>query len=78
MGLEAERPQATLYVWAKLPAGYPDSLEFSRWVLEQTGVWLTSGIFYGPGGEGHVRATLTLPTELLAEAMERLRGLAPI
>jgi LL-diaminopimelate aminotransferase len=64
-----------LYVWAKLPEDYQDSLAFSKQVLDQTGVWLTSGIFFGPGGEGYVRATLTLPTETLREAMERLRKL---
>jgi LL-diaminopimelate aminotransferase len=75
IGLETECPKATLYIWAKLPVDYPDSLEFSKWVLDQTGVWLTSGIFYGQGGEGHLRATLTLPTETLREAMTRLQAL---
>jgi LL-diaminopimelate aminotransferase len=72
-GLDAPCPQATLYVWGRLPEGYQDSLAFSKQVLDQTGVWLTSGIFFGPGGEGYIRATLTLPTETLREAMERLR-----
>jgi len=74
IGLEATNPKATLYVWAKLPESYPDSLEFSKWVLDQTGVWLTSGIFFGEGGEGYVRASLTVPTDLLREAMERLQA----
>ena len=74
-GLKAPYPKATLYVWARLPEGHQDSLEFSRMVLNQTGVWLSSGVFFGQGGEGYVRATLTLPTETLREAMERLKGL---
>ena len=75
IGLELQRPRATLYVWAKLPPAYSDSLEFSKWVLDQTGVWITSGIFFGPAGEGYVRASITLPTEDLSEAMERLQTL---
>ena len=75
IGLETNYPKATLYVWAKLPEDYPDSLEFSKWVLDKTGVWLTSGIFFGQGGEGFVRASLTVPTEALREAMERLQTL---
>ncbi len=75
IGLDAPCPKATLYVWARLPTGYPDSLEFSKQVLDQTGVWLSSGVFFGQGGEGHIRATLTLPTEELREAMERLQSL---
>ncbi len=75
IGLVLQRPRATLYVWAKLPTAYSDSLEFSKWVLDQTGVWITSGIFFGPAGEGYVRASITLPTEDLTEAMERLQKL---
>jgi LL-diaminopimelate aminotransferase len=75
IGLELQRPKATLYIWAKLPAAYNDSLEFSKWVLDQTGVWITSGIFFGPAGEGYVRASITLPTDDLIEAMERLQTL---
>jgi LL-diaminopimelate aminotransferase len=75
IGLETNYPKGTLYVWAKLPDKYPDSLEFSKWVLDQTGVWLTSGIFFGQGGEGYVRASITLPTEELREGMERLSTL---
>ena len=74
-GLQLQRPRATLYVWAKLPPAYSDSLEFSKWVLDQTGVWITAGIFFGPGGEGYVRASITLPSADLSEAMERLKAL---
>ena len=75
MGLQPLCPKATLYVWAKLPPGYTDSLEFSKWVLDQTGVWLTSGMFFGPEGEGYVRASITTPSDELREAMERLQSL---
>jgi len=75
IGLELQRPQATLYIWAKLPSGFNDSLKFSKWVLNETGVWITSGIFFGPAGEGYVRASITLPTDDLREAMERLQTL---
>ena len=75
IGLETTCPKATLYVWARLPERHPDSLEFSKWVLDQTGVWLTSGVFFGQGGEGYVRASLTVPTDTLREAMGRLQAL---
>jgi len=75
IGLGLQRPKATLYIWAKLPPGCDDSLEFSKSVLNQTGVWLTSGIFFGPAGEGYVRACITVPTNDLHEAMERLQTL---
>jgi LL-diaminopimelate aminotransferase len=73
IGLKLQCPRATLYIWAKLPPGHSDSLEFSKWVLDETGVWITSGIFFGPEGEGYVRASITLPTDDLREAMVRLK-----
>jgi LL-diaminopimelate aminotransferase len=75
IGLETPSPRATPYVWAKLPEGYGDSLEFSTQVLNQVGVWISSGIFFGEEGEGHVRASLTVPAEELSAAMDRLRAL---
>ncbi len=74
-GLQAPYPKATLYVWAKLPQGYHDSRQFSVMVLDQTGVWISSGVFFGQEGEGYVRASLTVPTEDLREAMDRLKRL---
>ena len=78
IGLAVKSPKATLYVWAKLPAGYSDSFAFSKQLLDQTGVWISSGIFFGPGGEGYLRATLTLPTDSLREAMDRLKAFRPV
>jgi LL-diaminopimelate aminotransferase len=75
IGLKLQVPKATLYIWAELPAGYKDSFKFSKWLLDETGVWITSGVFFGPAGEGHLRASITLPTEELREAMDRLQAL---
>jgi LL-diaminopimelate aminotransferase len=73
IGLELQVPKATLYIWAKLPPEHNDSFKFSKWLLDETGVWITSGVFFGPAGEGHIRASITLPTEELREAMDRLQ-----
>lgn len=75
-GFTLEAPKATLYVWAKLPPGHTDSLTFSKWLLDEIGVWISAGSFFGSGGKEFVRATLTVPTERLREAMERLQGLS--
>ncbi len=73
VGLVPSNPKATLYVWAKLPNGFDDSFAFSKMVLAQTNVWLTSGNFFGDGGQRYVRVTLTVPEETLQEAMDRLQ-----
>jgi aspartate/methionine/tyrosine aminotransferase len=42
-------------------------------VLNATGVALAPGSFFGPGGEGYVRISVTAPTQKIREAMDRLR-----
>ena len=71
--MQVEPPKATLYVWAKLPPGYDDSFAFAQWLLDETGVCISSGSFFGEGGREYMRATLTLPTARLEEAMARLQ-----
>ncbi len=72
MGLRAERPQASLYVWAAVPEGYTSG-SFCQRMLEEAHVSLAPGVAYGPHGEGYVRLSLTNSDERLAEAMDRMR-----
>jgi LL-diaminopimelate aminotransferase len=76
IGLRAPKPKASLYVWAGLPPGV-QSLEFSSRLVEETAVFVTPGIGYGPSGEGYVRISLTTPTERIEEAMRRLAAWKP-
>jgi LL-diaminopimelate aminotransferase len=73
VGMEAVRPRATLYVWARVPQGWT-SEQFARELLERTGVAIAPGPFFGPAGEGYVRLAVVAPTEQVREAMARLRG----
>ena len=74
-GLAPMEPKATLYVWARLPEGYDDSFAFSKKVLQEADVWMTSGNFFGDNGNNYIRVTLTVPDERLQEAMDRLNQL---
>lgn len=73
IGLEAEPPRASLYVWAKVPEGYT-SIELANDFLEQVGVVVTPGIGYGKHGEGYVRLSLTIPDAGLVKGLSRLAG----
>lgn len=73
IGLKARPPQASLYIWAKLPPGY-SSLEFATRLLDETGVVVTPGIGYGNNGEGYIRLSLTTPDDRLEEGLARLRA----
>ncbi|MEE1421195.1 MAG: LL-diaminopimelate aminotransferase [Eggerthellaceae bacterium] len=72
IGLECNTPQATIYVWAKVPNGYT-SAEFAEKLLEQAHVIVTPGSGYGPDGEGYIRISLTTPDDRLLEAVDRIK-----
>ena len=72
IGLECNTPQATIYVWAKVPNGYT-SAEFAEKLLEQAHVIVTPGSGYGPDGEGYIRISLTAPDDRLLEAVDRIK-----
>lgn len=76
IGLDAQPPPATFYVWAPLPHGV-SSTNFATRVLDQAGIVITPGVGYGQNGEGFVRLSLTVPDARLHEAMERLRAAGP-
>jgi LL-diaminopimelate aminotransferase len=74
LGLASDPPRATFYVWAQVPKGH-SSASFAERVLREAGVVITPGAGFGKSGEGFVRFSLTVGSERLEEAVERLKGL---
>jgi LL-diaminopimelate aminotransferase len=72
MGLEADRPKATFYLWIRVPTGYT-SAQFATLLLEQGGIVATPGNGFGEEGEGYIRMALTVDEERLREAIGRLK-----
>jgi LL-diaminopimelate aminotransferase len=75
-GMGADRPQASLYVWARTPAGYT-SEAFATRLLEEAGVSIAPGNVFGGNGEGYLRISLGQSTDRIREAMERLKQFMP-
>jgi LL-diaminopimelate aminotransferase len=73
MGFSFEEPKASLYVWAKIPPPFEDSIAFCDDLLHDIGVSITPGVVYGPSGAGYVRISLVTPIEGLEKAMQRLK-----
>lgn len=73
LGWAVTPPRGGIYLWMQVPAGF-DSAGFSKHVLERAGVFFTPGSAYGPSGEGYVRISLTVPSERINEAVDRLKG----
>ncbi len=75
VGLGYYPAKATFYMWIESPAGI-SSKDFAQKLLTDAGIVVTPGSGFGTHGEGYVRVSLTIATERLSEAVERLRGLS--
>lgn len=71
-GFGVDVPPAAIYVWAHLPEGHTDSMQFCDRLLEETGVSMTPGDVYGTFGKGYIRISLGTATDRIQEAMTRL------
>lgn len=69
LGWQIEDSEGTMFAWAKIPEGYKDDVDFVMELLEKTGVLCTPGSSFGTLGKGHVRFALTLPVEVIEEAI---------
>lgn len=74
IGITAEKPKGTFYLWARVPAG-ETSKSFVDKVLEEAHVVLTPGTAFGEYGEGYFRASITSSTERIEEAARRIKEL---
>ncbi|TVQ94647.1 MAG: alanine transaminase [Chromatiaceae bacterium] len=59
-GWAVERPQATMFVWARIPEPFraEGSLAFSKRMLQEARVAVSPGIGFGEYGDDHVRFSL--------------------
>lgn len=73
LGFQIEIPKASLYVWARLPEQWQDSIAFCDTLLQEVGVSITPGVVYGESGAGYVRISMVTPVERLIEAMLRMK-----
>jgi LL-diaminopimelate aminotransferase len=74
IGLPADPPKATPYIWVRVPDGHTAE-SFTELVLEEAAVVVSPGASFGPSGEGYVRISLTVADERLEEAARRIASL---
>jgi len=70
-----EKPQGTMFVWARIPEPYASlgSLEFSKRLLKQAKVAVSPGIGFGVNGEGYVRFALIENPHRIRQAVRGIR-----
>ncbi|AFY31268.1 LL-diaminopimelate aminotransferase [Calothrix sp. PCC 7507] len=73
IGWHVPTPNATMYIWAKLPSSWSqNSMEFCTQLVKQTGVAASPGAGFGKFGEGYVRFALVHEPSVLETAVERI------
>lgn len=72
IGWQMEDSEGTMFAWAKLPDGYEDDVAFVMELVEKSGALCTPGSSFGSLGRGHVRFALTLPVDILEEAVSAI------
>jgi LL-diaminopimelate aminotransferase len=72
IGLSAQRPHGTLYVWARVEDG--DGQTYAEEALNIAHVSIAPGEAYGPGGKQYVRFSVGMTDDRFDLALERLKG----
>lgn len=73
IGWDLPNGKGTMFVWARIPGGRMDSMDFCMELMEKAGVIVTPGASFGPHGEGYVRFALVLPPEKIREAVAAIQ-----
>jgi alanine-synthesizing transaminase len=72
IGWNVPRPQATMFVWAKIPGDEP-AQDFALRLLREAHVAVSPGSGFGPDGEGYVRFALVENEQRIAQAVRGIR-----
>ena len=77
LGWPIEKPKATMFVWAQIPAPFRElgSLEFAKRLLTEAKVAVSPGIGFGEYGEGFVRFALIENEQRTRQALRNIRRL---
>jgi LL-diaminopimelate aminotransferase len=73
LGYPVTTPLAALYVWLPIPRRYTSSMDFTKDLLDKTGVVVAPGSGFGKSGEGYVRIALCVTEERMREATQRMK-----
>jgi LL-diaminopimelate aminotransferase len=69
-GFECDTPQATMYLWIRLPE-HITSAEFAQFLIEEEGVVVMPGSNFGVAGEGFFRVSFVTAPDRIREAASR-------
>jgi len=72
LGLKAEKPKATPYIFFKVPEGYGDEDFILSVMINKAHVAFMPGSYFGKNGKGYARATIYNKKEAIEEGLEKI------
>ncbi len=74
-GVSCHRPEGAFYAFPDISGTGMSSLEFADMLLSKARAAVTPGTAFGDSGEAHVRLSFANSTELIEQAIERMRDI---
>ena len=75
LGAEYDKKQTGMFVWARIPEDIKSSRELSDKILKNANVFITPGFIFGSNGEKYIRISLCSNSEMLKEALKRIKDM---
>lgn len=72
-GVKILHSEATYLIWVDCSDITKGKDDLARFIREKTGLFITRGGQYGPGGEGFLRINLACPRSIVVDGMDRLK-----
>lgn len=73
IGWHFDKPQGTMFVWAKIPSKYQTSEKFVEDLFDKTGILVVPGNAFGSEGEGYVRMALVQDDDVIIRALKKMK-----
>ena len=73
LGFYAPRSDATMYFWIKIPSKFKHSMDFCKYLLDETGVLVTPGSAFGEMSDDRFRVSLVQPILRMQEVFRRFK-----
>jgi aspartate/methionine/tyrosine aminotransferase len=79
LGCTYDKDQVGMFLWGKIPAGIGSTEHITDAILQLARVFITPGFIFGSNGTQFIRISLCCSTELLNEALWRIKTIcAPV
>ncbi len=75
LGCTYDPHQVGMFVWAQLPAHISSSADLVDTLLYEHDIFVAPGFVFGQRGERYIRASLCMPEERIAQALQRIHGI---